>query len=326
MEYFDISGLRGSVLGFGCGSLMGRVGRKHSLRALGAAWYQGINLFDIARSYGYGDAERLLGEFLRGRRDDAVVVTKFGIEPDPPPRWKRAARPVVRRVLDLAPSLRPMVRKAAAADRDADEFTVPLLRTSLEASLRALATDRVDVLLLHGPPHGVLEQDDLMAELEAVIDEGKVRVGGIAGGPVREAASDGPSVLKAIQLSVNMFDLDGIDIAAGSNRFFMANHPFGGRAGIRLGRERLRFVQHNVLGSTDLAVKLLDLDDDVLADVMLGLVLRDTGLHTAVPSMLSPGHLRCNVAAIERSRFTNHEIAVLRTALTTPFRNRTPAP
>ena len=55
-----------SVLGFGCAALMGRVGRRDSLAALAAAQDAGINFFDTARSYGYGESEALLGQFLTG--------------------------------------------------------------------------------------------------------------------------------------------------------------------------------------------------------------------------------------------------------------------
>ena len=47
------SGLRAPQVGFGCSALLGRTGRTESLRALAAAWDEGIRFFDIARSYGH---------------------------------------------------------------------------------------------------------------------------------------------------------------------------------------------------------------------------------------------------------------------------------
>src|SRR5580704_5522793 len=64
--------LRTSVLGFGCGSVMGRVGRSASLRAMDAAWESGITLFDTARSYGFGEAEAV------GGWDGAIGVQSAG--------------------------------------------------------------------------------------------------------------------------------------------------------------------------------------------------------------------------------------------------------
>ncbi len=70
---------RTPILGFGCSAVMGRVSRKASLAALTAAYDCGIIFYDTARSYGYGESEALLGEFFRGRRDQVLLSTKFGI-------------------------------------------------------------------------------------------------------------------------------------------------------------------------------------------------------------------------------------------------------
>src|SRR4051794_39645659 len=161
MRYFDVAGVRGSVLGFGCGSVMGRVGREQSLAAMGAAWDAGVNVFDVARSYGFGEAEGLLGEFLRGRRSEAVVVTKFGIVParSRTTAVKSRLKPLVRRGLRYVPQARHLVQRVTARDSTPGQFSVGVLRSSLEQSLRELRTDYVDVLLMHGPPTSVAEHD-----------------------------------------------------------------------------------------------------------------------------------------------------------------------
>ena len=46
---------------------------------LGAAYDAGIRHFDVARSYGYGDAEGVVGEFLRGCSEQVTVTSKFGL-------------------------------------------------------------------------------------------------------------------------------------------------------------------------------------------------------------------------------------------------------
>src|SRR3954452_8900176 len=83
-----------SRLGFGCGSVMGRVGRAASLRAIAAALDAGITHFDVARLYGYGEAETLLGEALRGRRDRVVIASKFGLMPPQASRALRRLKPL----------------------------------------------------------------------------------------------------------------------------------------------------------------------------------------------------------------------------------------
>ncbi|AFZ69928.1 putative oxidoreductase, aryl-alcohol dehydrogenase like protein [Caldisphaera lagunensis DSM 15908] len=52
------------------------VGREQALKILEKAWDLGINFFDTANVYSKGSSEKILGEFLFGRRDDAVIATK----------------------------------------------------------------------------------------------------------------------------------------------------------------------------------------------------------------------------------------------------------
>src|ERR1700761_2762894 len=114
MRYVDLPvtlpGSRVSVLGFGCAPLMGRAGRRDSLKALFAALDAGITFFDTARSYGYGRSEALLGEVLKGRRDSVVVCTKFGILPANRRTWKQAMKPAARTAIQLFPRLRKFAR------------------------------------------------------------------------------------------------------------------------------------------------------------------------------------------------------------------------
>jgi aryl-alcohol dehydrogenase-like predicted oxidoreductase len=144
------SGIRVSAIGFGAwqlnNPLWGGPDEAASLRLVQAALDGGCNFFDTAPGYGDGASERLLGQALQGRRDAAVVCTKFG--------------------------------HGAGAEPD---FSAAGLRPALESSLRRLRTDRVDVLLLHNPPAELLDgarAADLYAELEALKAEGKLRLFG----------------------------------------------------------------------------------------------------------------------------------------------------
>ncbi len=110
------TGLRVSALGFGCGNVGGLMVRGTAAdqeRAVARALELGINYFDTAPSYGDGESERNLGRVLRTLRPDVFVGTKFRIQPDE----------------------RGRVAEAVAA--------------SLEASLRRLGLERVDLLQLH---------------------------------------------------------------------------------------------------------------------------------------------------------------------------------
>lgn len=307
------------ALGFGCSAVMGRVGRRAALAALAAAYDTGIRFFDTARSYGYGESEALLGEFLRGRRDAVLLSTKFGILPAPASRLKRALKPLARALLQLAPGARLAMQRQLAAQSSPGHFSVAALHASLDASLRALRTDYVDFLFLHEPPASVLQQQDLFAALENLVAAGKVRRVGIASRPeiIEAALAAHPRVLKSVQFPCNLFNLGVADrlTAAGSDLLAIANHPFGGAAGVARGKALLTSLAGAPDTPSGLREKLHPADDAALADVVLNAITRDTGIPIVVPSMLRLDHLRMNLAAIERSRFSSEELRWLRSAI-----------
>jgi aryl-alcohol dehydrogenase-like predicted oxidoreductase len=303
------------VLGFGCSAMLGRVGRRASLAALGAAFDAGITFYDTARSYGYGESEALLGEFLRGRRDSVVISTKFGILPARTNLLKEAMKPVMRRLLQLAPDARKVMRKQIAAQFSGGHFSVAELHESLEASLRALRTDYVDLLFLHEAPVSVLEQEDLVGELERLVSEGKVRQFGIASGPnVVQTALD--AGWRTVQFRCNVFNLGLAGrMEADSDVIAIANHPFGGGGNIAASKARLTALSEDANAPASMREKLRVVDDATLADAVLNVITRDTGVQVVVPSMLRVDHVRANVAAIEHSRFSSEELRWLRDAI-----------
>ena len=310
------TGISSSVLGFGCSAVMGRMGRKASLAALGAACDAGISFFDTARSYGYGECEGLLGEFLRNRRDSVVISTKFGILPARTNPIKGALKPALRALLRLLPSARKAMQKQIAAQFSTGNFSVAVLHESLETSLRALRTDYVDLLFLHEPPVSVMQQDDLLAALEQLVTEGKVRRFGIASHPpVVEAAL--AAGLRTIQFPCNVFDLNLARRLAtrGANCVAIANHPFGGGQRVVKSKALLTSLSQDTNLPGSLREKLRVVDDSLLADAVLNMITRDTGIQVVVPSMLHLDHLRVNIAAIEHSRFSSEDLHSLREAI-----------
>ncbi|MFB6286521.1 MAG: aldo/keto reductase [Candidatus Bipolaricaulia bacterium] len=187
MRYVELPGtdLRASVLGFGCASIEGRVDRRTALDALERAYDLGVNYFDIARSYGYGEAESVLGEFLQGRRSDVLVATKVGLAPPSHNGVLRAVLPVARRVLSWMPrrvrdTLRDSAAQSGATEASRGRFDVDDVRESLETSLRKLGTDYVDVFLLHECRPADANDPELRSFLEQCVREGKIRHYGLA--------------------------------------------------------------------------------------------------------------------------------------------------
>jgi hypothetical protein len=140
------------ALGFGTAPILGRLGRQASLDALRYAHELGVRHFDTARSYGWGEAEAVLGGFLSSvSRERCTVVSKCGRVPVPRTGFMSAAKTFARAMMAVLPASGRLVRRVASSPRFQPSLTydVRLLQDSFEASLRELRTSYIDVLLLH---------------------------------------------------------------------------------------------------------------------------------------------------------------------------------
>ena len=306
-----------SVLGFGCSAMLGRCSRNESIAALNTALDAGITFFDNARSYGYGASEGLLGDFLQGRRDKVILCTKFGILPVAR-NWKQMMKPVARAAVRLVPSLRQAAQRQAANQFNANQFSLATLQSSLETSLRQLRTDYLDMLLMHDPPASVLQQHDLLEALGRLVEQGKIRMAGLSAGipVVEQTFSERPPVLTVAQFPVNLSNIAfTTQTAQQEGMLLVANHPFGGPAGVAASRERLAKLVKSPKLSADLREKLADDDPQLLPELVFNTILDGTGISAVIPAMMQPAHIRANVQAIESCRFTSEELADIRAAL-----------
>ena len=140
METRRIGSLEVSLVGLGCNNFGMTIDADTSARVVHAALDAGITFFDTADIYGSTQSEVFLGRALTGRRDKAVIATKFGM-----------------RVDDQHQGARPEYVRQAAED-----------------SLRRLDTDRIDLYQLHQPDPAVPIADTLGA-LDELVRAGKVR-------------------------------------------------------------------------------------------------------------------------------------------------------
>jgi aryl-alcohol dehydrogenase-like predicted oxidoreductase len=305
-----------SELGFGCAAVGGRVSRRISLEAMGRAFDAGVTLFDTARSYGYGQSETVAGEFLRGRRQQVVVCTKFGILPGNPGGWKQSLKPLARGVLNVFPGLRKTVQRGVRDQFVGGQFSVEVLRTSFETSLRELGTDYVDMLLLHAAPASVLEQDDLLAAMSRLMDEGKVRAAGISGElpVIGEYFRRRTMPLTTAQFALNLSAMKfAEETCRNADLLLVGNHPFGGPSGVADAKSAIE--QLRGAAAPELREKLDMSDPQVLPEVVLNCVLRGTGMSAVIPAMMQARHITSNVAAVEKCRFSEAELTWLREAL-----------
>jgi aryl-alcohol dehydrogenase-like predicted oxidoreductase len=122
--------------------------------------------------------------------------------------------------------------------------------------------------------------------------------------------------MRTIQFPCNVFELGMAQrLEAGGDIVVIANHPFGGGGRIAESKALLRALTQDRSVPGALREKLGVVDDEVLADVVLNMITRDTGIQVVVPSMLRVEHVRANVAAMERSRFSAEELRWLREAI-----------
>jgi aryl-alcohol dehydrogenase-like predicted oxidoreductase len=136
----SIGSLRVSVVGLGCNNFGMRIDAAATERVVHAALDAGINFFDTADIYGSTKSEEFLGRALAGRRDRAIVATKFGMAGD---EQRKGARP--------------------------DYVT-----RACDDSLRRLDIDHIDLYQLHQPDPGVPIADTLGA-LDGLVKAGKIR-------------------------------------------------------------------------------------------------------------------------------------------------------
>ncbi|GAC1583058.1 MAG: aldo/keto reductase [Candidatus Dormibacteria bacterium] len=143
MRQLGNSDLRVSTVGLGTNNFGRRLDQTRTTAVVHAALDSGINFLDTANVYGGSDSETFLGVALKGRRDEAIIATKFGL---------------------------PM----PGEDEEMSRGRPGYVRASIDASLGRLATDRVDLYQLHRPdPTTPIEET--LGILHELSQEGKIR-------------------------------------------------------------------------------------------------------------------------------------------------------
>lgn len=136
------SGIKVSAVGLGCNNFGRRVHDTAAVRAVvDRALDLGVTLFDTADVYGNGKSEEFLGNLLGPRRKDIVLATKFGL---------------------------PMPRPGSGG------ASPKYIAKAVEASLKRLKTDWIDLYQVHYPdPQTPIE--DTLGALDELVRQGKVR-------------------------------------------------------------------------------------------------------------------------------------------------------
>jgi aryl-alcohol dehydrogenase-like predicted oxidoreductase len=164
MQYRTIRGtsLEVSTVGFGVWTVgtswWGVKDRATGVDLLRRAFDLGVTFYDTADTYDAGNAETILHEALGDHRDEIVIATKFGYD-------------IINHPTSQGQQERP------------HDWSPAYMRRALEASLKRLGTDRIDLYQLHNPRLDAIRDDALWTELERAREEGLIGALGVALGP-----------------------------------------------------------------------------------------------------------------------------------------------
>jgi aryl-alcohol dehydrogenase-like predicted oxidoreductase len=143
-----IAELEVSEVGLGCNQFGRRLDLEGTRAVIDAALAAGVNFLDTADTYGgdnKGESERLIGQVLAGRRDQVVIATKFGMD-----------------------------MRGANGEPAGPRGSAPYIRQAVEASLRRLRVDTIDLYQYH-QPDGVTPIDETLGALNELVVAGTVR-------------------------------------------------------------------------------------------------------------------------------------------------------
>src|SRR6185437_13602557 len=170
------TGWKVSEISFGAwaiGGSWGQVSDEDSMAALHKAIDCGVNFIDTADVYGGGRSERLIARLKKERKEEIVVATKAG---------RRLPRQTV------------------------EGYSGQNLSAWIDDSLRNLATERLDLVQLHGPPIELYSRPEVFGMLDDLVAAGKIRYYGVSVEKVEEAlkAIESPHV-QTVQIIFNCF-------------------------------------------------------------------------------------------------------------------------
>ncbi len=176
------TGVKVSVIGIGTWQFGGEWGKTFTQEEVDAMFRRGsdlgINLVDTAECYGDHLSESLVGKAIEGEREKWVIATKFG-------------------------------HKFTGNFQRAEPRSPADVRQQLEDSLKALRTDYIDLYQYHSWGDEQFFDDDVLAELRKMLDEGKIRHLGNSVGKndnVRQVGASSERSIEFIQIVYNRLD------------------------------------------------------------------------------------------------------------------------
>ena len=270
------------------------------MATLSAALDSGINFFDTADSYGQGGSERLLGDVIRGRRDQVVISTKAGYRFRGIRRFARWVKPAAKLFLRRSESAR-RISSTMRGDRLSQCFAPEYIISSVEGSLRRLKTEYVDLFLLHSPPPHTIADGRVFDALDRLKSKGLIRYYGVSCGSQEDAllCLRDPRIL-TLQVPGNLLGMGALEklleLAAKKGVAIVVRQPFA-QGDLLTHPALLEFVAKHP-GRTP-------------AQTALRFVLQVRRVGVVLTGMTSRSHLAENLGAVTAPPLTYDEMDIL---------------
>jgi aryl-alcohol dehydrogenase-like predicted oxidoreductase len=318
------TGLTISEIGFG-GSRIGGIfankdGSKQALEVLGKALDSGITFYDTADMYAQGESEALIGKAFRFHRDQVVIATKGGYCLPAQRKLVGRIKPLVRPIAH-ALGLKRAKLPSSLSGTLSQNFAPTYLTQAVEASLKRLQTDYIDLYQLHSPPVPFLESDAFGETLETLAklkSQGKIRFYGIATDAPQDILSCiSAAGLSTVQLGFGLLDLQALDqgilgAAQTQGLGVIARGCFGG------GLLKDGPAEEELKATTPKWRRIMSLREisknagRPLLETALQFCLGTPGVSVALLGMHAEKHLRDNLSCYRAERLTAKEYDAVR--------------
>lgn len=276
---FGNTDLEVSVLGFGGGQIGDfAVPEDRVEQVLNTALDNGINLIDTARGY-YASEDRIGRMISESRRDEFILSTKVGY--------------------DIP---------------DTSDWSYDAVKLGVEAALKTLRTDYLDIVHLHSCPLDVLERGEVIEALLKTVEEGKVRIPAYSGENEALKYAVECGAFKGIQTSVNF--ADQIDI--GDTLTAAKEKGIGVIAKRSIANAPWRFTEQPEGSYAEaywIRMQKMGLDyGDNWLDTALRFTAFTDGVSTSIVGTTNPGHLKKNIGIVGKGALSTDEYNAIREA------------
>jgi len=276
---FGSTGLSVTPLGFGAAPIgLLQTEREAAGKLLNVLLDEGVNLIDTAA--GYKGSEEIIGESISHRRDQFVLVSKCG-------------------------------RSVPHVDATVD-WSAEMITKTVDAALKRLRTDRLDVMLLHSCEKEILERGEAVGALAAARDAGKIRFAGYSGDNDAAAYAATLPDIALIETSVSIADQHNIDAVLPGcrkrNLAVLAKRPIANAAWKPRDAQPGMYKDYASTYTDRLAKMDLNPADlgfpaapeQAWPELALRFTLSIPGVHCAIIGTTRPENARANIAIAEK--------------------------